>query len=376
MRVALDARLFGVRGIGRYTEALHRGLLARKDRVHVTAFGRAASGREGTWQRLRLPGYVAQEQLEMSWRIRRGDLDVVHLTGNTAPLVRAGWPPTVVTVHDVLYLRGPRELPLSPSVRQVLGRAYRRMAFLTGTRHVDHLISDSAATARELDRRLGGKLPPVTVVPPAVDAAFTRAIDPAVLRAIIGRYGQRERGYFLHAGGIDPRKNTRTVVEAFRRYRAAGGTGSLVVMGMPERGRASLEASARGEPAITVLPFIPNDDVVGLVKGALAVVYVPSAEGFGYPLVEALAAGTPAIVSAIDVLREIAQGAALEVPARDVSALETALASADADPDRLAGLAARGRDRAAAFTVERMTESVLDVYADAVARSRARRSDL
>lgn len=371
IRVALDARVYGARGIGRYTQAVHEGLLARTEQVAVTAFARTTAGRPGTWQRLGLPGYVAEEQLEMSRRFGRGGFDVVHLTANTAPAIRAGWPPTVVTVHDVLYLKGPRDLPISPSPRQTAGRAYRIAAFLTGTLWADHLMSDSQATADDLRKMFGRRLPPVTVVPCAVDPAFAEPVDPRSQREVLDRYGLREREYFLHPGAVDPRKNTRVVLRAFAAFRAAGGIADLAIIGIPERAREALR-----QEGVHVLPFLPNADVVALLKSAQALVYVPSAEGFGYPLVEAMAAGTPAIISSIDVLRESARGAALEAAPGDASALAAAMAEASGAGARIREVAERGRARAADFTIERMTTSIIAVYEQAIqaAAGRARRA--
>lgn len=363
--------MYRVRGIGRYTEALHAGLLSYPDRVSVTAFARMIDGRIGSWERLRLPGYVAEEQFEMSTRFARPEFDIVHLTANTAPAMRRRWPATVVTVHDVLFLKGPREVPLSPSPRQTLGRAYRFAAFLTGTLWVDHIISDSRATANDLSRMFGKRLPPVTVVPCAVDPAFAEAIEPARLEAVLHRYGLTYRGYFLHPGAIDPRKNTKTMLSAFRAYRARGGTAELAIIGLPQPAQDKLNArDARS--GVRPLPFIPNADVVALVKGALAVVYIPSAEGFGYPLVEAMAAGTPAVISSIDVLRETSQDIAIETPPGDAAAVADKLWITSTPSVEFRDRVERGRRRALDFTTERMAAATIDVYAEAAARRRAR----
>lgn len=362
LRVALDARIYGSRGIGRYTEALHAGLMSYADTLSVTAFARKIDNRKGSWERLRLPGYVAEEQVEMSRRFARRDFDVVHLTANTAPAVRHGWPATVVTVHDVLYLKGLRAFPLSPSLRQTLGRAYRLGSFLTGTLWVDHIICDSRATARDLDRLFGVHLPRATVVPCAVNPAFAEPIEQTTLEATLNRYGLRSRKYFLHPGAADPRKNTRTVLSAFRTYRARGGTAELAIIGLGKREGNLVNRDTN--PGLRVLPFIPNADVVALMKCALAVVYVPSAEGFGYPLVEAMAAGTLAVMSSIDVLRETSQGIALEAPPGDAEALADMLRVAATSSSDLRDRVDRGLRRARDFSVERMVAATVDVYAE------------
>jgi glycosyltransferase involved in cell wall biosynthesis len=372
LRVALDARIYGARGIGRYTEALHAGLLADESGVSVTAFGKNIDGRSGTWEQLRLPGYIPGEQLEMSRRFAGSGFDVVHLTANTAPVVRYNWPATVVTVHDVLYLKGPGALRLSRSLRQNLGRIYRFVSFLTGTLWVDHIICDSRTTARDLDRLFGTRLPPISVVPCAVSPAFGEPIEQGALEIALSRYGLRHRGYFLHPGAVDPRKNTETVLDAFRTYRARGGHLELAIIGLerPQGAFGGLSPTT----GVHILPFIPNADVVALIKGALAVVYVPSAEGFGYPLVEAMAAGTLAVMSSIDVLRETSQGIALEAPPGNAEALADRLRTAATWSVDLRDRVNRGLQRAHDFSIDRMASATVAVYTEAATRRQARRS--
>jgi alpha-1,3-rhamnosyl/mannosyltransferase len=235
---------------------------------------------------------------------------------------------------------------------------------------VDHIISDSLATAGDLERIFGKRLPQVTVVPCAVDPAFGESIEPTALEAVLHRYGLRNRGYFLHPGAIDPRKNTTTVLSAFRRYRARGGVADLAIIGLPRSTKDGL-GTAEVQDGVQTLPFIPNADVVALMKGALAVVYVPSAEGFGYPLVEAMAAGTLAVISSIAVLRETSRGIALETPPREVEALSEALWIAATPSVQNRARVDRGLRRALDFSIERMTKATLDVYFEAAARRRA-----
>ncbi|HUG13369.1 MAG TPA: glycosyltransferase family 1 protein [Thermomicrobiales bacterium] len=362
LRVALDLRIFGRRGIGRYNEALYQGLAARPDRVALYAFGGNTSP-AGEAVRLRTPGYVAQEQIELPLRLARGGFDVAHFTANTAPLVQFHSPPTVVTVHDIMYLSSPRTLPISPSLRQTLGRVYRFAAFHSGTRRCDHLITVSQHTADALTRRFGTSLPPITVVHSGVDPSFSAAPPHGRGAESLAQLGLRPSDYFLHPGALDPRKNTSTVIEAFARYRALGGTAALAVMGLSSWASAAIKRGLGSAAAFAhLLPFVSNETVVDLVKGARGVVFVPSEEGFGYPLVEAMAAGTPAIVSSIDVLRELSQGAASEVPARSSEPLARAMLALEHGDPQFETLRLRGLERARHFTIAAMAEGTIAAY--------------
>ena len=373
LRVALDLRIYGRRGIGRYNEALYRGLIERSERVSLAAFGPplAPLGRTGT--RLRAPGYVIQEQVEFPLRLARERYDVVHFTANTAPLIRKWSTPSVVTVHDIMYLRSLRRLPLSPSTRQTLGRAYRFVDFHWATRHCDHIICVSHYTASELRRRFGSGLPPISVVHSGVDPAFSRPLSVPELERALEPLGLLRAQYFLHPGAIDPRKNTSVVLEAFRRYRARGGTLSLGVIGLSAEADAFFRhRMPEAHTSVHLLPFVPNETVVALVQAARAVVFVPAEEGFGYPLVEALAAGTPAVVSDIEVLRELSNGAAREVPPGAPEPLAAAMASFDALDPNVEELCRRGRERAQHFSISNMADKTIDVYEATAAAARRR----
>jgi glycosyltransferase involved in cell wall biosynthesis len=370
IRVALDLRIFGRRGIGRYNESLCRGLLERPERVSLATFraGPIPMGQAGT--QLRAPGYVLQEQVEFPLRLKGGDHDLVHFTANTAPLLRPWSAPTVVTVHDIMYLRTPGELELSPSPRQTLGRVYRFVDFYSATRRCDHIVSVSHHTASELTRRFGSGLPPISVVHSGVDPAFSRPLTAADLERLLEPFGLRPRQYLLHAGAVDPRKNTSVVIEAFQRYRARGGTCSLAVMGLSDHAAAFFQRRALSQMPVHFLPFVPNDAVVALVQGARAVIFVPTEEGFGYPLVEALAAGTPVVVSAIDVLRELSDGAAWEVAPRNAESLAAMLASFDAPNSSVESLRRRGVERARHFSIANMAAGTIAAYEAAAEAAR------
>jgi glycosyltransferase involved in cell wall biosynthesis len=371
LRVALDVRIYGRRGIGRYASMLHEGLLARTDSLSVTAL--ASSFRPGGWTRLRSPGYVLQEQLEIPRRVTAKSFDVVHLTANTAPVIQFGWPATVVTVHDVMYLRPIHEVPLSPVPRQLLGRVYRSLAFVTGTLKADHLIADSKKTADDL-HKMFRTLPPVTVVPLAVDPRFARQRTPDEVDKTLQLRGLNRQQFFLHAGAKDPRKNTGTVIHGHELYLARGGKFALAVVGFSESdaARASRKASGSSRDRFVPLPFVSDDEMATLMQAAAALVYVPSYEGFGLPLLEALSAGTPAIISAIPALVELADGCAVEVGVGRREELADAMFTIERRTPPMTPLVQRGLRRAASFTRESMVDATVSVYEQAISDSARR----
>jgi glycosyltransferase involved in cell wall biosynthesis len=260
-----------------------------------------------------------------------------------------------------MYLMSPRQLPLSPSARQTIGRAYRFLAFLSGTVKVDHIISDSRYTANQLRQRFGAHLPPITVVRPGLDDAFFKS-DDLSSDSTLRHYGLRSRSFFLHPGAVDPRKNTAVVLKAFSEYRAADGDADLVIVGLSPGHRLRLEAQFQNMPGLRLLPFVDNEALIKLLLSARALVYVPSAEGFGYPLAEAMALGTPAIASAIEVLDELGQGVAWTVPAGSVTSLARQMLTLDRPSTEMVDRVIKGRQRALQLTSTRAAEETIQVY--------------
>ncbi|MDQ2912370.1 MAG: glycosyltransferase family 4 protein [Chloroflexota bacterium] len=353
--VALDARWFGGRGIGRYTETLYLGLSEILPGEVVRLSGQALAG----GIRLRLPGYVLKEQLEIPLRATPRHFELVHFTGGTAPILK---PRSVVTIHDVMFLRAARPRP--PSARQFLGRLYRRVAFLTGTLSADHLIVVSAHVRDDLDKLFGRNLPPISVIREAPHPVFSRSTDSRERTEALNLRRVTERGFFLHLGGTDPRKNTATVLGAFAEFCRAGGRSDLVITGLSSRSQSTLtrDMPSGARKRLHIGGFCPDADLVALLQSSVALVFVSSDEGFGLPAIEAMAAGAALIGSDIPAMREVAGDNALFVPPRDPVALRDAMLQAESDDALLRRLRTNGPMRVEPTDYLRMAGQTADVY--------------
>src|SRR5262245_40564536 len=304
-------------GTARYLEGLlgelERGADARVRRLHFPG-GASALG-DLVWYPAILP-------------LRARGLDVLHCPGIRAPFRSPV--PLVVTVHDVAVLRHPEAFP-------AWSRRYSRFAIPRIVRAAARLIADSEFTKRELVQLLGVDGELIRVIPLAAGDAF-HPDGPAA-----------EGRYVLAVGTLEPRKNLG------RLSQAAGRAGvELRVVG--ERGWGGVRADADG---LRWLGRVPDEELAKLYRGALCVAYPSLYEGFGLPVLEAMACGAPVVTSATGATAEVGGDAAVLVDPLDPGAIAGGL---DEAIERRDELSERGLQRAAAFSWHATAEATLAVY--------------
>jgi glycosyltransferase involved in cell wall biosynthesis len=270
---------------------------------------------------------------------------------------------TVVTIHDMGYLHFP-----AAHTRQQ--RAYLRLSTLWSARAADHLIAISGATRDDLVRYAGARPDKISVIHHGLSERFRPVEDPERIAAARARYGIGER-YFLYLGTVQPRKNLERLIEAFASAGVSNPTPQrpapspqLVIAGKKgwlteaiERRAADLGLAGR----VIFTGYMPDDDVPALLSGALAFVFPSLYEGFGMPVLEAMACGAPVLTSTTSSLPEVAGDAALLADPADTAAIAAGLARLASDPQLRGELRARGLQRAAQFTWARCAEQTLAV---------------
>jgi glycosyltransferase involved in cell wall biosynthesis len=373
LRVQLIAkREGGISGTSRYTRGIQQGLLEAGVEVALTFPAPpplpgpllAAFNRLG----MDLATFFAGFPL----RARLDNADVYHISAQTMAtlLCFQRFPgPVVVTVLDIIphLVRGDRELDTS---RHAVERFFYRLA-MAGLKRADALVAISEYTKRTLIQALGLPEERICVVYPAVDHGRFRPLDvPAHFRA---RYGLEEGGgTILYVGSDDPRKNLPTLLHAFAVVRQQLSGAELLLAGASQfpRQRQRLaglvEAFGLGGQ-VRFLGRVPGEDLPLLynLAGALA---MPSLyEGFGLPVAEAMACGTPVVCSNATALPEVAGPAALLVSPRDPEAMAAALLRVLTDGDLAAKLRRQGLSQAAAFTPARVTAGLMGAYTSALA---------
>jgi len=266
---------------------------------------------------------------------------IMHWT-YPVPLVFAG-AHNVYTVHDLIPIRRP---DLTPITRSRHHRTLRQL--LAAARHV---VTVSEASRRELIDTYDWPGDQVTCAYPAVDVAGAGAAPlPACLAP---------GGYLLALGPVEPRKNLERLAQA---HAASGTKLPLVVAGADGWRGQAITRALRRYPNVVRLPWQPRAPLLSLVAGAAGLLMPSLAEGFGLPVAEAMALGTPVVTSHDGALAEIASGAALLVDPLDVQDIASAIAALTADAGLRGRLAAAGAERAQAFTLEAHGRRLAEIY--------------
>jgi glycosyltransferase involved in cell wall biosynthesis len=337
-------------GIGRYVSRLVEALPGAGVEVVAFAAGPPPSGVDGPYVDLGWPRGALRYE---AWaRLRRPALDVpagvVHATSLAVP--PPGRRPLVVTVHDLVFLRHPEHLtPRGVSFhRRGLELARREAAAIVVLTAFgrDELVAEGFEEGRIHVAHHGIAVP----VPSA-------AADPESDQAVLRRLGVHPP-FVLFVGTLEPRKGISDLVAAHRLLRRSHPDLGLILAGPPGWGTPP----DLGGPGVVALGSAHDDDLDALYRAAVALVLPSRYEGFGLPVLEAMAQGCPVVVSDAGALVEVAGGAATVVAGGDVDALAGALDHLASDPDHRHRLSAAGRSRAADFSWSNSAEAHARTY--------------
>jgi glycosyltransferase involved in cell wall biosynthesis len=381
MHVAIDARYVSrlQSGVGHYTQRLVEGLAAIDARNRYTCLvvrgGPDLPGPEwdhARWRRwptrVSFENHVAGDLWLLGYlpiRLRRLAVDVYHGPAVFLPLIKLGYR-TVVTIHDLVSFLFPETVPRKYAL-------YMRLMTRLAVRSADRIIAVSGATRDDLTRVLRVPEEKVVVIHEAVAPEFATGGDPAAVTGVIERYDIRPP-YCLFVGNLEPRKNLSRLIEAFGLLRARGAAVSggrplqLVLVGTRGwlySGIFGTVATQGATPDIVFTGYVPAADLPALYAGAECFVFPSLYEGFGLPVLEAMAAGTPVVASRVGAIPEVAGDAALLVDARRPVELAEAIETVLTDATLRARLITRGRARARLFTWEAVARQTLAVYESA-----------
>ena len=273
--------------------------------------------------------------------------------------------PAVVTIHDLHFEHFPAHYPTRD--RWFLKVFVRRSA-----RHADRIITGSQYARRDIHTWYDVPLGKIVVIPHGVSPRFRPEPDLQRLQAVRQKYGIAKPFVLFLGRLIDPRKNVRLLINAFLELDSAlAQSYQLVIAGNNEgerNHRLMLQAQQQGGGRIIFPGFIDSDDLTALLSAAAALVYPSIFEGFGLPVLEAMACGTPVIASRATALPEVTGDAALLFDPNNENELVEAMRRLLSSSQLRAQLRELGLRRAAGYSWEACARQTLDVYTAAYQR--------
>lgn len=348
MRVAIDTQstLGRKTGIGQYTLRL---AAAMRSAAPEHEFVELNLGRDIV---MRTDRRLRWQQIQLPRRARRAGAALLHVPGFDGPVHSAI--PVVLTVHDLIGMLFPQNFP-------PVSRLYWSQWLPFTVRFARRIIADSECTRRDIVRLMHIPAERIQVIPLGVDSRFEPQGSEAIRKA--RKHFGLQAEYILYVGTLEPRKGVDTLIDAFVRM-DEGHTHELVIAG--KKGwyweavlnRIGPEAAAR----VRVLEYVPDEILPALYAGATAFALASRYEGFGLPVLEAMACGTPVVCANSSSLPEVAGDAARLVPADNPAALASALQEVMNDRTLADSLRHKGVERAREFTWEKTARATIGIY--------------
>jgi glycosyltransferase involved in cell wall biosynthesis len=365
MRIGIDAHCIGQRKTGNetytYNLVKHLGLLDSDGIDYIVYLTSKAERNGGVFAGPRSRTKVIRPEtpylripLAFALESRAEKLDVLHAQYLLPHHLRCR---TVLTVHDVLYERYPEFFTRMDLYRNKIGvpRSCRR---------ADHIITVSESSKRDLIEIYGLDPSRITVTYHGTDDSY-RPLDQEEAREFLRRKYGLEGEFILYVGAIQPRKNVPRLVSAFAELKRKRRIPHKLVIVGPKAWLATeafraIENQPNGDVVVT--GYVPQEDLAYFYNAAIVFIYVPICEGFGLPVLEAIACGTPTITSRGSSLEEVAGGAAVLVDPLDVSAIASAIENVLSNSDLRARLRVLGLTRSRHFSCHEMAVRTQAVY--------------
>jgi glycosyltransferase involved in cell wall biosynthesis len=390
MRIGIDVTS-AVRqgaGIGRFTRELVRAFLALEGGMgmpshHFVLFAATGGMPRRTWEsrlayiiqpavacHLKLEicnlKFLPDDWLHRLWHRARLPIPIEAMTGRvdlfhepdfvlppTLPRTR-----TVLTVHDLTFIRDPESA--FPRLRRYLNRVVPQ-----SVSRATHVLADSAATKSDLIELFGTPAEKVTVLYGGVDARFVPVREPERLAAVRAKYGIGDEPFILGIGTLQPRKNYRRLIQAFAHVKYQTSNIKLVIVGGKGWMYDDIFSGVKrlGLEGHVLFPgFVDDDDLPALYSAAEVLAYPSIYEGFGLPLLEAMACGTPVVTSITSSLPELAGDAALLIEPTEVEAIAAAMCRLLQDADLRRRLVVAGFEQIRKFAWEKAAAQLLGIY--------------
>jgi glycosyltransferase involved in cell wall biosynthesis len=363
MKIAFDLRRIKNPGIGRYMKCLVEAVVEsapEHDYLLILPPGAeeavVCTGTNVEKITPSLKYYSLREQVDLPRILRRKKIDLLHSPHFNIPLIRVC--PTVVTIHDVIYLACREDLP------SFVGRMYYRAMMAAAVRRADRIITDSEYSKRDIQRFFKAEDDRLDVIYPGIDQSIRKNVDSVKLCEVKSRLGIVSP-YLIYTGIYKLRKNHAGLLQAFKTFVDRGGDAQLVIAGPMEDGEEMLRGLARRlgvADRVVFTGFVEDGDLPVLYSGASVYACPSLYEGFGFTVLEAMACGVPVVCSRETSLPEVAGAAALYADARNPQEFGNALYQVFSDQALRAMLVSKGTNNLQRFQWKHAAEQTLAVY--------------
>lgn len=306
--------------------------------VHVLE---ARNGR--TWSALALPRWA--------WKNRPALVHVQYLAPGPLPC------PFVTTIHDVVWRALPKTFPAKD-------RVVMNMGMRLSVWRAQRILTESRSSKNEIARTLRVNPDKISVTTIGLDDRFRAPVSPAQIAQLRRKYHLTEAPYILSVGVLQPRKNVARLIAAFRQIKRAhpDWPHQLVIVGKAGWG----DDLKQSDPDIRFTGYVEDAELPALYAGAELFAYPSLYEGFGLPIIEAMAAGAPVLTSNRASMPEVAGDAAVKIDPYETASIREGLELMLRDAELRDELRERGKVWAERFTVEAQASGVLEAYALAI----------
>ncbi len=318
--------------------------------IHASGVGRAR------WEQNQLPSALRQLRV-----------DLYHATWNYGVPLRSPCP-AVLTVHDVIPLVMPGAFPSNTAGRISWIKHWIQVTIATAKARL--IMADSHSTAEDLIRLLPHMArSKIRIVPLGFDPPSTTAMSKSAIVACISKY-QIEQPYLIYIGGMDRRKNLKGLVRAYHQLRQRrNGVPAMVIVGEKIAQYVEIEALVHQlnlNASVIFTGYAPRQDLWSLLAGSEMLIYPSFYEGFGLPPLEAMACGTPVIISNVSSLPEVVGDAALLINPYDETQLANAIERLLDDAALQTELRRRGLVCAREFSWQKYASCVIEIYRELI----------
>lgn len=374
-RIGIDAR-FAVRnhrGIGNYTLNLIHGLAEIDSHNEYILYidkndSENILPKQGNFKIKKLlpSNYLVWEQIILPMQVKKDGVDILHCTGNTAPFFLSRSIKLVLTICDVMYLKNYSELPKSASYYQRMGRLYRKTIVPRIASHLSMALTISEFSKIDIMKHLPEiDNNRIKVIYLAANENFGQVDKSSALQKIRNKFGI-DRDYILTLGALDPRKNTELVIKTFIELKNESNINEkLLIIGVPNWKQTkfyNIVQESNFKKDIIFTDFISEDDLILLYNGASIFLYPSLYEGFGIPLLEAMACGVPVIASKTGSIPEVAGDAALLIDPRNGKELKESMLNLLNDEGLRSELIRQGFRQHQKFSWKKTAEETLGIY--------------